>query len=64
MKIYLSEIDEMTHDELATRAARMAKANDDGVLAGLSEDLRDAVDNERDSAEAAEAIRKHLETLA
>lgn len=62
-KIYLSELEEMTHDELATRAARMADAYADDVLAALASDLRDAVDSERPSDEAAAQIRTHLESL-
>lgn len=62
-KIYITEIDEMTHDELATRAARMAEANDDGMLAGLAADLREEVNFERDSMSVVESIKKHIEGL-
>lgn len=63
-KIYLSEIDEMTDDELAISAARMGEANHDSVLSDLADELRDSVDNERDSAAITEAIRRHIYTLA
>jgi len=53
----------MTHDELATRAARMAEANDDGMLAGLAADLREEVNFERDSMSVVESIKKHIEGL-
>jgi len=62
-RIYITEIDEMTHDELATRAARMAEANDDGMLAGLAADLREEVNFERDSMSVVESIKKHIEGL-
>lgn len=57
MKLLSFEIDELTHEELATRAIRSG----DDELAGLGHDLQQAVDDERDSSAAAEAIRAYVE---
>lgn len=50
----------MTHDQIATSTHRMAKANDLPELLELSESLRRAVDDERDSAGIVDQIRALL----
>lgn len=57
MKLLSIEIYELTHEELATRAIRSG----DDELAGLGRDLQQAVDDERDSSDATEAIRDYVE---
>lgn len=57
MKLLSIEIDDMTHEELATAAIRSGDAD----LATLGRDLQQAVDDERDSSPAAEAIREYVE---
>jgi hypothetical protein len=59
-KIYLDEIKELTHDQLASRAHRMAAANDLPDLMALAVELRDAVDNEQSSEVITEQIRQFL----
>jgi hypothetical protein len=59
-KIYLDEIDQLTHDQLASRAHHMAAANDLPDLMALAVELRDAVDNEKSSEVITEQIRQFL----
>lgn len=59
-RIYSTDLDNMTHDQIATSTHRMAKANDLPELLELSESLRRAVDDERDSAGIVDQIRALL----
>jgi hypothetical protein len=56
MKITLSDIEEMTHDELATACYR----DGDPVIQSLGEELREAVDAESESQEVVERITAHI----
>ena len=54
MNVSILDLEENTHDEIAKLASRDSREE----VRALAADLRSAVDEERDSSEIVEAIRK------
>lgn len=56
MYTHITDLEEMTHEELATWARRIAARDDNDKLHDAAIDLQDAVDAENESSDQAELV--------